>query len=109
MFIRLEASAVQFRVFQIHVFLRFHVSGTHEILSTPVFVENVFARFTSDDGRELRHPPLCAVGFIGKGCVTVPPQAVRPCLERKPCATRSFYLPWEHLPLDEVTADYQAY
>ena len=41
----------------------------HEILNTSIFVENVFTRFTLDDGRELRHLPLYAASFIGENCV----------------------------------------
>ena len=38
-----------------------------------ILSENDFARFTTDDGRELRHLPLYAAGFIGEHCVKTRP------------------------------------
>ena len=38
-----------------------------------ILSENDFARFTTDDGRELRHLPLYAAGFIGEHCIKTRP------------------------------------
>lgn len=57
-----------------------------------ILIVNDFARFTTGDGRELRHLPLYTAGFIEERCIIARLQAMRPRLEKRSSAPRILFI-----------------